>query len=109
MAQNIVPQPASPVATPQHYVPPSTRDLRAQTVYRLQIGLSGLAAMLLIVGLANIIMDRARQSEAEHGVVEEPTDAAKVAVEPVADPLADAGVAPSPSPSAKELKEDPAP
>ncbi|MEP6869829.1 MAG: hypothetical protein ABJA20_15080, partial [Novosphingobium sp.] len=48
---------------PQHFIPPTTRELRAQAVHRLQIGLLGLAAMLLIVGLANIIMDRARQAD----------------------------------------------
>ena len=68
MAQARVPQSASPVATPQHYAHPSARELRAQAVHRLQIGISGLAAMLLLVGLANIIMDRARQNEAEEVV-----------------------------------------
>jgi len=73
--------------------------LRAQTVHRLQIGMSGLAAMLLLVGLANIIMDRARQNEAERGLGE-PTASASMKEE-APDPLADIGVAPSPSPSAK--------
>jgi len=36
---------------------------RAQSLQRLQIGLFGLAAMLLLVGLANIIMDRARMAD----------------------------------------------
>ena len=100
MAQTRVPQPVSQVATPQHFAPPSLRDLRAQTVHRLQIGISGLAAMLLLVGLANIIMDRARQSEAASGMAPSPT-AAAVKAEEDTDPLADIGVAPSPSPSVK--------
>ena len=49
--------------TPQHFVPPTARELRAQAVQRLQAGLFGLAAIVLLVGLANIINDRARQSE----------------------------------------------
>ena len=56
--------------------------------------------MLLLVGLANIIMDRARQNEAERGL-SAPTAAASSKEEQVSDPLADIGVAPSPSPSAK--------
>lgn len=100
MAQARVPQPASRVATPQHYAPPSTRELRAQTVHRLQVGISGLAAMLLLIGLANIIMDRARQNEAERGLSPAPA-AASSKDNAVTDPLADIGVAPSPSPSAK--------
>lgn len=79
-------------AGPQHFTPPTSRELRAQAVHRLQIGLFGLAAMLLLVGLANIIMERARQAEAG-------APAASVAAEaasPKSDPLADIGVIPSP-------------
>ena len=77
---------------------------RAQTMQRLQIGIAGLLAMVLIVGLANIILDRVKQTDAS--VV--PDAAATVAASPtpVANaPLADAGVAPelpvtpSPAPS----------
>lgn len=83
------------VAAPQHYVPATARELRAQAVHRLQIGVLGLAAMLLIVGLANIIMDRARLGE----------DAAASQVSVAAttgagDPLAEIGVVPAPDPSA---------
>lgn len=75
---------------------------RGQTLQRLQIGLSGLAAMVLLVGLANIILDRVKQTDA-HSV---PEAAASVAANPSAanDPLADAGVAPevqvAPTPAA---------
>lgn len=82
------------VAIAQHYVPATMRERRAQAVHRLQIGLFGLAAMLLIVGLANIIMDRARLGEA--AVSREATAAAS----PVSDPLADIGVVPAPDPTA---------
>lgn len=85
------------VAAPQHFAPPTARELRAQSVHRLQAGLIGLCAVLLIVGLANIIMDRARLTEVEY-----PSDAATASDEPahVADPLADIGVAPAANSSA---------
>lgn len=83
------------VAAPQHYVPATARELRAQAVHRLQIGVFGLAAMLLIVGLANIIMDRARLGE--DGAVSQVSVAATSAA---SDPLADIGVVPAPDPSA---------
>lgn len=80
---------------PQHFTPPSLRERRAQAVHRLQIGLFGLAAMLLLVGLANIIMDRARLAERAM-----PSPAGIATTAPVkSDPLADMGVIPSPDPA----------
>ena len=93
--QRLVPE----VASPQHYAPATARELRAQSVHRLQIGLFGLAAMLLIVGLANIIMDRARLGDASAA----PHDASAVA-SPANDPLADIGVVPAPAPTAAQSK-----
>lgn len=92
-----------PVSSPQHYVPPSLRDLRAHAVQRLQVGLFGLAAMLLLVGLANIIMDRARSVEESTGTA----SAATKQAEPKSDPLADIGVIPSPVPE-KQAEATPA-
>lgn len=86
----------NPVATPQHFVPPTARQLRAQSVYRLQIGLFGLAAMLLLVGLASIIMERARRTDAESGIVAKTASAPA----PARDPLVDIGVIPAAEPSA---------
>lgn len=68
---------------------------RAEAMQRLQIGLIGLAAMILMVTLANIVMERANQTDAT--AVPEAVDASSGA--PVADgvakdPLADAGVVP---------------
>lgn len=77
------------VAAPQHYAPPTIRELRAQAVHRLQLGLAGLAGMLLLVGLANIIMNRAQLTEAAEGDV---VIADKKA--PASDPLVEAGIAP---------------
>lgn len=85
------------VAAPQHYVPPTSRELRAQAVHRVQIGAAGLAGMLLLVSLANIIMNRAQLSEAGLGdqpVAEKSNSAG--------DPLADIGVAPSAVSSSSE-------
>ena len=82
------------VAEPTHFVPPSARELRAQAVQRLQVGLFGLAAMLLIVGLASIINDQLRRSEA--------LNPSATASQPAAqgDPLADIGVVPAADPAA---------
>lgn len=82
------------VAAPQHYAPPTPREMRSQAVHRLQVGFSGLAAMLLLVGLANIIMNRARMNDA----MMMPGTQASQAVdksESENDPLADIGVAPA--------------
>jgi len=78
---------------PQLTVAPTTRELRAQAIHRLQIGLFGLAAMLLLVGLANIIMDRARMAES---AMPAPAGVPTQAAAPKSDPLADMGVIPSP-------------
>ena len=111
MAQDIqpgiVPQRlVQPVISPQHYLPPTTRDLRSQAVQRLQVGLFGLAGMLLMVGLANIVMDRARMSDAEVPEVNPVlgTEAAKAG----SDPLADIGVAPAADPTAATAINNPA-
>ncbi|MBC2663970.1 hypothetical protein H7F51_00405 [Novosphingobium flavum] len=80
-------------AGPQLVVAPTQRELRSQAIHRLQMGLFGLAAMLLLVGLANIIMERARMAESTFPQAAGlPTEAAA----PKSDPLADMGVIPSP-------------
>lgn len=101
MATDIQSVVAERVAAPQHYMPPTARELRAQAVHRLQVGMLGICAMLLLVGLANVIMDRAREVEAATTpVVHEAIDAPKPVIKPAADPLADIGVAPAAEPSA---------
>ena len=71
----------------------SPRERRAQAVHRLQVGLFGLAGMLLLVSLANVIMDRAKQVD-----VTTPGSAAAInanaSAAPANDPLVDMGVAP---------------
>jgi hypothetical protein len=89
---------AAPQLGVTHFVPPSARDLRGQSVQRLQVGLFGLAAMLLLVGLANIIMDRARLADVASGAITaNASPSASSSVE--ADPLADIGVVPAATPS----------
>lgn len=67
---------------------------RAQALQRLQVGVSLLLGIILIVGLANVIENRAQQSD--QAVV--PEAAATVEAGPTSasanDPLADAGVVP---------------
>jgi hypothetical protein len=96
MAQNIQPNLVEPVATPQHHTPATARELRVQSVHRLQVGLFGLAAMLLLVGLANIIMDRARLAD---DAASAPAAAASDSARKTSDPLADIGVVPAADPS----------
>jgi hypothetical protein len=74
------------------YVPPGRRELRAQAVHRLQVGMFGLAGMLLLVSLANVIMDRAKFIDASAVNTAAPMiDASETSAK---DPLADMGVAP---------------
>lgn len=66
---------------------------RAQSLQRLQFGLGGLGAMVLLVGVANVIVDRVKQTD--EASVPEAAATATPSPAPVAnDPLADAGVAP---------------
>ena len=69
---------------------------RTEAIFRLQIGVAGLVAMLMMIGLANIVMDRAKETEATT-VPEAASTAAPIknAPAPGSDPLADAGVIPS--------------
>lgn len=72
---------------------------RSESLHRLQVGLSGLAAIVLMLALANVIMDRADRTEA----ASVPDAAATVLPPPVHsqqnDPLADAGVVPDVPPA----------
>lgn len=98
MAANVPPRIVEPITTPQHFAPPTPREMRAQAMHRLQVGLFGLCAMLLIVGLANIIMDRARLSDSKEPV-EEVVAADAVPKKPASEPLADIGVVPAADPT----------
>ena len=67
---------------------------RSQSMQRLQIGLFGLAAMVLLVSLANIVLNNAEKNEARVVPEAAPTVAADGGSDAVSDPLADAGVVP---------------
>ena len=66
---------------------------RAETVHRLQIGLVGLGAMVLMIGLATVIMERAQLTEAI-SVPDASTNATPAQATVKNDPLAEAGVVP---------------
>lgn len=72
---------------------PGNDARRARNVQRLQIGMTGIVMMILLVGLASIIQDRALETDAttvpDAAPTTEPTQAATQN-----DPLVEAGVVP---------------
>lgn len=82
----------APPSSALAYIPPSMRELRAQAVHRLQVGMFGLAGMLLLVSLANVIMDRAKYLDDTAVNVAAPDVSASETK--ANDPLVDMGVAP---------------
>lgn len=74
-------------------LPPIAVGQRARTVQRLQIGVTGVGMMLLLVGLASIVQDRARSVDA--AAVPEAAATVEPGAEPAkSDPLVDTGVIP---------------
>lgn len=72
----------------------AARGARAQALQRLQVGGSLLIGIVLIVGLANVIEERAKQSD-QAVVPEAAATVAPARTQGTAkDPLADAGVVP---------------
>lgn len=86
--------------------PPAT--VRAEAMQRLQVGVFGIGAMVLLVGLASIIGGQAERND-KLAVPEAAPTTEPSAAPAQANPLADAGVVPdiaaqpSPSPSVKPL------
>lgn len=66
---------------------------RAQAMQRLQVGVSLLLGIILIVGLANVIEERAKQTE-DASVPQAASTVAPAPAQTSSDPLADAGVVP---------------
>ncbi len=66
---------------------------RSQMVQRLQIGIVGVLLMVLLVGLASVIKNRAVEAEAS-AVPEAVPTVQPTAAAPQSDPLMDAGVVP---------------
>ncbi|NMN06243.1 hypothetical protein [Novosphingobium sp. SG720] len=96
--------PSAPIV-PVHHVPLSPRELRAQAVYRLQVGLFGLGAIILLISLANVVMERvtlANRAAALDPTVEASATAAN-------DPLVDMGVAPELPVGAAPPQQSPSP
>jgi len=89
-----------PVAEPEAAPPPN--ESRQEAIQRLQIGVFGIAAMVLLVGLASIIGSQAEITE-EAAVPEAAPTTEPTPTPTQANPLADAGVVPDigaePSPS----------
>jgi len=67
---------------------------RGQAIQRLQVGLFGLAAMVLLVALANILMNSAEHNQATVVPDAAPTVSAQQGAAQASDPLAGAGVVP---------------
>ena len=67
---------------------------RAEAIQRLQIGLSGIAVMVLLVALADVVQNRAKETEATSVPEAAATVAAEAPETPKSDPLAEAGVVP---------------
>ncbi|HEU4820401.1 MAG TPA: hypothetical protein VFS87_04515 [Qipengyuania sp.] len=66
---------------------------RSEAMRRLQMGAVGVVAVLLLIGLASIIKDRATQTE-NNSVAEAAATTAPPAATVAPDPLAEAGVVP---------------
>lgn len=81
---------------------------RAEALHRLQVGLAGIGAMVLMIGLATVIMERAQLTEA----ISVPDAAAtSEPAQPAAknDPLAEAGVVPDmPAQTDQQPEQEPA-
>lgn len=95
MALNsIFPKADIPTGDGADVIPVSTRNVRSESIQRLQIGLAGLGTMILLIGLAQVVYDRAQLSEAESVPAASSTVAPKELVPVQNDPLAEAGVVP---------------
>jgi len=82
-------------ALPQQELPRAPlAGTTSQSIQRLQVGLFGLAAMVTLVTLANIIRTNADENEATVVPEAAPTVAADQQTGTASDPLADAGVVP---------------
>jgi hypothetical protein len=86
--------PADSVRPPEEVPISPLAGTRSQSMQRLQIGLFGLAAMVLLVSLANIIKTNAAQNDARVVPEAAPTVAGDEAQAADSDPLADAGLVP---------------
>lgn len=85
--------PAPPGAAPDTIGTVPLGGTRREAMRRLQMGLVGVVAVLLLIGLASIVKDRAAQTDSTAVEGAAPTTAPSSAPT-TADPLAEAGVLP---------------
>ena len=81
------------------------RETRKHMIQRLQVGAMGIGLMVLLIGLAGVIQDRAAQAEAVAVPESAPTAESGEGIPAKSDPLVEAGVVPdmpseTPDPSA---------
>lgn len=79
---------------------------RAEAMQRLQVGLTGLLAMIAVTGFANMIGSQAEQAE-EAAVPDALPSTEPTAASPQRDPLADAGVVPEMPAENEETQAEP--
>ncbi|MEO0589325.1 MAG: hypothetical protein AAFZ11_02065 [Pseudomonadota bacterium] len=102
--------PALAVATEAGGEPPELAPLggtRSEAVQRLQIGLTGLCAMILMIGVAGVLGGQADLAE-EAAVPDAAPTTEPTAAPPQRDPLADAGVVPD-IPTEPDVEDPPVP
>lgn len=85
-------------ADPETRAPGPAPAQRAHALNRLQVGGLGLGFILLVVGIANVVIDRAQEVE-ETAVPEAKLATPDADDTPASDPLAEIGVVPSPEPA----------
>lgn len=100
-ASTDAPQRAPATAPPA--ASPSASGRRTQALHRLQVGAIGLGFILLVVGIANAVIDRAQEVE-ESAVPEAKLASPEPEDDRASDPLAEIGVVPSPEPATETPK-----
>jgi hypothetical protein len=82
---------------------------RQEGLQRVQIGLTGLAGVVLLVGLANIVIEKARIDDAAMAPPVAPALATNAVAPAPKEPLAELGVQPAPeqAPVVPDLQPDP--
>jgi hypothetical protein len=85
---------------------------RKEEMQRVQVGLTGLAGILLLVGLANIVVEKVRNEDAASLATVTPANSFDANMQAVqtTEPLAQLGVTPTVEPSASvvaDLRPDP--
>ena len=96
---------SAPAAEPPELAP--LGGTRTEAVQRLQVGLTGLCAMILMIGVAGVLGGQADLAE-EAAVPDAAPTTEPTAAPPQRDPLADAGVVPD-IPTEPEVEETPIP